>query len=141
MVRREGNALLLKLAHVAAVSGLGEISNLFGGVVKFLTAAAVLSVLLTIDYAVIKGVFGAIGEIAGRAKATAQQIVTGLVTLGGIVLSGGLASLGTSASPSATDVPPALRTGSVEPLGATAAGAGDAAVIRSWTPSSRPFLS
>ncbi|MDY7042374.1 MAG: hypothetical protein SVX38_16080, partial [Chloroflexota bacterium] len=88
------NALLLKLAHVAAVSGLGEISSLFGGVVKFLTAAAVLSVLLTIDYAVIKGVFGAIGEIAGKAKATAQQIVAGLVTLGGIVLTGGLAGLG-----------------------------------------------
>jgi hypothetical protein len=41
-----------------------------------------LSVLLTIDYAVVKGVFGAIGEIAGKAKATAQQIVAGLVTLG-----------------------------------------------------------
>jgi hypothetical protein len=47
------NALLLKLAHVAAVSGLGEIGSLFGGV-KFLTAAAVLSVLLTVDYAVVK---------------------------------------------------------------------------------------
>jgi len=92
------NALLLKLAHVAAVSGLGEISSLFGGVVKFLTAAAVLSVLLTIDYAVIKGVFGAIGEIAGKAKATAQQIVAGLVTLGGIVLTGGLAGLGLGAA-------------------------------------------
>jgi hypothetical protein len=71
---------------VAAVSGLGEISSLFGGVVKFLTAAAVLSVLPTIDYAVVKGVFGAIGEIAGKAKATAQQIMAGLVTLGRIVL-------------------------------------------------------
>jgi len=100
------NALLLKLAHVAAVSGLGEIGTLFGGVVKFLTAAAVLSVLLTIDYAVVKGVFGAIGEIAGKAKATTQQIVAGLVTLGGIVLTGGLAGLG---------------------LGAAAAGAGGAA--------------
>jgi hypothetical protein len=49
------NGLLLKLAHVAAVSGLGEISSLFGGVVKFLTAAAVLSVLLTIDYASSRG--------------------------------------------------------------------------------------
>jgi hypothetical protein len=39
-------------------------------------------VLLTIDYAVVKGVFGAIGEIAGKAKATAQQIVAGLVTRG-----------------------------------------------------------
>ena len=128
------NGLLLKLAHVAAVSGLGEISSLFGGVVKFLTAAAVLSVLLTVDYAVIKGVFGAIGEIAGKAKATTQQIVAGLVTLGGIVLTGGLAGLGTSASPSAL-----LRTGSVEPLGAAAAGG--TAAIQSWTPSSRPFLS
>jgi len=109
------NALLLKLAHVAAVSGLGEIGSLFGGV-KFLTAAAVLSVLLTIDCAVIKGVFGAIGEIAGKAKATAQQIVAGLVTLGGIVLTGGLAGLG-------------------------AAAAGVTAAVQSWTPSSRPFLS
>jgi len=54
----------------------------------------VLSVLLTVDYAVIKGVFGAIGEIASKAKATAQQIVAGLVTLGGIVLTGGLALFG-----------------------------------------------
>lgn len=106
------NALLLKLAHVAAVSGLGEISSLFGGVVKFLTAAAVLSVLLTVDYAVVRAVFGAIGEIVGRAKATAQQIVAGLITLGGIVLSGGLAGLG---------------------LGAVAAGTGGAAVAAGGT--------
>jgi len=54
--------------------------------------------------------------------------------LGVIVLTGGLAGLGTSASPSAL-----LRTGPVEPLGAAAAGG--AAVILPWTLSSRPFLS
>jgi len=42
------NALLLKLAHVAAVSGLGEISSLFGGV-KFLTAAAAQPIHLFVD--------------------------------------------------------------------------------------------
>jgi hypothetical protein len=52
----------------------------------FALTVTLRSVLLTIDYAVVKGVFGAIGEIAGKAKATAQQIVAGLVTLGGIVL-------------------------------------------------------
>jgi len=120
------NALLLKLAHVAAVAGLGEISSLFGGVVKFLTAAAVLSVLLTIDYAVIKGVFGAIGEIAGKAKATAQQIVAGLVTLGGIVLTGGLAGLGLEAAAAGAGVA-AAAAGGAGGSGAAGAGTGGAA--------------
>jgi hypothetical protein len=92
------NALLLKLAHVAAVSGLGEISSLFGGMVKLLAAGAVLSVLLTIDYAVVKGIFGAIGEIASKAKAATLQVVAGIVALAGVVLSGGLAGLGIGAA-------------------------------------------
>ncbi len=87
------NALLLKLAHLAAVSGVSDTSA-FGGIVKFLTAAAMLSVLITIDYAVIQAVFGAALEIAQKTKGTVQGVATGLVALGGMVLSGGVAGAG-----------------------------------------------
>jgi hypothetical protein len=87
------NALLLKLAYLAAVSGVSEVSA-FGGIVKFLTAAAMLSVLITIDYTVIKAVFGAVLEMAQKAKGTIQGLASAVVALGGMVVSGGLAAAG-----------------------------------------------
>ena len=88
------NALLLKMAQMAALSGLGEVPGMFGGLVKFLAAAGILSILLAIDYAVIRGVFGAAAEIANKTKQTVVGVVAGLVTVGGAILTGGIAGLG-----------------------------------------------
>ena len=88
------NALLLKMAQMAAVSGLGEVPSFFGGLVKLIAAAGVLSVLLSVDYAVIRGVFGALAEIATKFKKTVQGVVSGLIALGGVVLTGGVAGAG-----------------------------------------------
>jgi hypothetical protein len=86
------NALLLKLASLAATGQMSALGggDLFGGLVNLLATAAVLSLLLTIDYAVIKGVFGAIGEIAEKAKAATEQVVAGVIMLAGAALTGGL---------------------------------------------------
>jgi len=99
------NALLLKLAHVMATEWLRDV-NMFTGVVKFLAAAGVLSVLISIDYAVVKTVFGAAIEAAQKAKKTMEGLAVAAVTLGGALLAGGLAgSLAGSLTASAgTDV-------------------------------------
>ncbi len=94
------NALLLKLVMILAVRGASN--DPITAFVNFIGALGALSILLTIDGVIIKGVFGAVQEVAQKAMST----VTGLVTLavagatalagGAIAAAGGIAAAGTS---------------------------------------------
>ncbi len=96
------NALLLKLVMILAVRGSSN--DPITAFVNFIGALGALSILLTIDGVIIKGVFGAVQEVAQKAMST----VTGLVTLavagatalagGSIAAAGGIAAAGTSAA-------------------------------------------
>jgi hypothetical protein len=105
-------ALLLKL--LAALHRVLTDRHILG----FVMIVGVLSVLLAINGAIIKGVFGAAGEVLGKAQQTATGIVRGVATAGAaaaaVVLSGG-AALG------------ALPGIAAASGGATAAGVGAAA--------------
>ena len=81
-------ALLFKLAlalHVAVVNPI----------LSFLMVVGVTSVLLAINGAIIKGVFGAALEVVGRAVETATGVMQGMgtaaIAVGGAVLTGGAA--------------------------------------------------
>jgi hypothetical protein len=82
-------ALLLKL--LAALHRVLTDRHILG----FVMIVGVLSVLLAINGAIIKGVFGAAGEVLGKAQQTATGIVRGVATAGAaaaaVVLSGGAA--------------------------------------------------
>jgi len=93
------SALIFALLHMIALSGvLNGLADPIGSFVKFGVAIGVLSVLLTINYAVVRGVFGAIGEVAQKGKDTALAVgpmalratlVLGGAVAGGIGLAGG----------------------------------------------------
>jgi hypothetical protein len=81
-------ALLLKLA-------LAAYNAIYNPILGFLVVLGVISVLLAINGAIIKGVFGAAVEVIDKFVATAQGIVQGAVTtglaVGAAVLTGGAA--------------------------------------------------
>ncbi len=115
------NALLLKLVMILAVRGSSN--DPITAFVNFIGALGALSILLTIDGVIIKGVFGAVQEVAQKAMST----VTGLMTLavagatalagGSIAAAGGIAAAGTSGAGGGTGGPSGAGSG-----GAIAAG-------------------
>jgi hypothetical protein len=104
------NALLFKLALALNTAVINPI-------LSFLMVVGVISVLLAVNGAIIKGVFGAAAEVIGKAVETASGVIQGVATAGAVVgaavLTGG-AALGV--------LPAALGAG-----GAAAAGGGGAA--------------
>lgn len=81
LLLRPINNLLLNLAVKAAASG--------AFIVRMFVVAGIFSILLAINYAVAQAVFGAVGEIAKKAKATSEQIVaTVTLAVGGLAAAG-----------------------------------------------------
>lgn len=108
LLLRPVNAVLLSLAFGATRGAV---------IVRLFVVAGILSILLTINYAVANAVFGAIGEIARKAKATTEQVMaTAILALGAVA--GGAAALGGLG---------ALGAGAGTGAGGGAGGAGSAA--------------
>lgn len=95
------SALLFVLLLIMTGSSLTETVNPVGVFVRFMVAAGVLSLLLTINYSVIRLVFGAISEVRERAMGTLGGMARLAVVAGGAILAGsslaGVASLGSAA--------------------------------------------
>ncbi len=101
------NALLLKLASLAAIQqagAMGELS-LMAAVVHFFKLLGVLSLLLTLNYTVAKTTFGAVNEVKDRAVGATRQVAGMVVTaaavgaaaLGGAAIGAGGLAAGTAA--------------------------------------------
>ncbi len=94
------NALLLKLVMVLGLRGLSN--DPVAAFVDFMAAAGVLSALLTVDYTIIKFVFGTITEVAQRAVGTVASVATiALAAVGGIATAGAVGGAGTGLAGSA----------------------------------------
>nr|MBC8252680.1 hypothetical protein [Ardenticatenia bacterium] len=100
------NALLLKLASLAAIQqagAMGELS-LALAVIHFFKLMGVLSLLLTVNFTVAKTTFGAVNEIKDRAVDATRQVAGMIVTaasVGAAALAGGAiagATMGSAAS-------------------------------------------
>jgi hypothetical protein len=118
------NALLLKLVMVLTVRGTSN--NPITAFVNFIGAIGVLSILITIDAVIIKGVFGAAEEVMQKAVGTVQAMGTlalaGVTALaGGAIAGGAVGAAGTSTTSAAG--------------GAGTSGAGNAAVTGASTSS------
>jgi hypothetical protein len=109
------NALLFKLA-------LALNTAVTNPILSFLMVVGVISVLLAVNGAIIKGVFGAAAEVIGKAVETASGVIKGAATAGAVVgaavLTGG-AALGV--------LPAALGAGGAAAAGGGAAAAGTGA--------------
>jgi hypothetical protein len=85
------NALLLKLVMILAARGSSN--DPITAFVNFIGAIGVLSVLLTVDGIIIKGVFGAAEEVMQKAVSTVQALGTlamaGVTALAGGAIAGG----------------------------------------------------
>ncbi|CAG0963296.1 hypothetical protein ANRL3_01025 [Anaerolineae bacterium] len=111
------NALLLKLVMVLTVRGTSN--DPITAFVNFIGAIGVLSILITIDGVIIKGVFGAAEEVMQKAVSTVQSLGT-LAIAGVTALAGGAIAGGAVGAAGATSTTAAG--------GAGASGAGSAAV-------------
>ncbi len=85
------NALLLKLVMILAVRGSSN--DPITAFVNFIGAIGVLSILLTVDGIIIKGVFGAAEEVMQKAVSTVQALgtlaIAGVTALAGGAIAGG----------------------------------------------------
>lgn len=87
------NALLLKLVMVLGVRGISN--DPITAFVNFTAAAGVLSALLTVNYTLIRFVFGAVGQVAQRAVGTVTAAGTlALAAVGGIATAGAVGAAG-----------------------------------------------
>ncbi len=93
------NALLLKLVMILAVRGPSN--DPIRAFVNFIGAIGVLSVLLTIDGIIIKGVFGAAQEVMQKAVSTVAALGT-LALAGVTALAGGSIAAGAAGAASAS---------------------------------------
>ncbi|HIC93609.1 MAG TPA: hypothetical protein EYP09_05095, partial [Anaerolineae bacterium] len=85
------NALLIKL--VLAMVNISAGTGFVPALVQFMGAVGILSLLLTLDYAIIRFVFGAISETAAKGVATVTAVATmALAAASGVV--SGAAALG-----------------------------------------------
>lgn len=82
------NALLFVLVLLMAQGAVTETINPVGVFVRFVVAAGVLSLLLTINFTVIKMVFGAINEVRERATSTVSGVVRLATVAGGALIAG-----------------------------------------------------
>lgn len=99
------NALLLKLVMILAVRGSSN--DPITAFVNFTGAIGVLSILLTVDGIIIKGVFGAAEEVMQKAVSTVQALgtlaITGVTALaGGAIAGGAVGAAGTTTASGAT---------------------------------------
>lgn len=87
------NALLLKLVMVLGVRGISN--DPITAFVNFMATAGVLSALLTVNYTLIRFVFGAVGQVAQRAVGTVTAAGTlALAAVGGIATAGAVGAAG-----------------------------------------------
>ena len=99
------NALLLKLVMILAVRG--QSNDPITAFVNFIGAIGVLSILITVDGVIIKGVFGAAEEVMQKAVSTVQTLGTlvlaaGTALAGGAIAGGAVGAAGTTASSGAS---------------------------------------
>ena len=113
------NALLLKLVMVLAVRGTSN--DPITAFVNFIGAIGVLSILLTVDGVIIKGVFGAADEVMQKAVGTVQA-------LGTLALAGVTAMAGGSIEAGALAAGGAAATGGIGGGGAGGAGGATAPI-------------
>ncbi len=93
------NALLLKLVMVLGVRGISN--DPITAFVNFMAAAGVLSALLTVNYTLIRFVFGAIGQVAQRAVGTVTAVGTlALGAVAGVAAAGAVGGAGAAAGAS-----------------------------------------
>ena len=95
------NALLLKLVMVLAVGG--QSNDPITAFVDFIGAIGVLSILITVDGVIIKGVFGAAEEVMQKSVSTVNALGTlalaGVTALaGGAIAGGAVGAAGTTAA-------------------------------------------
>ncbi len=93
------NALLLKLVMILAVRGPSN--DPITAFVNFIGAIGVLSILLTVDGIIVKGVFGAAGEVMQKAVGTVTALGT-LALAGVTALAGGSIAAGAAAAAGTT---------------------------------------
>ena len=108
------NNLLLNLAVKAAASG--------AFIVRMFVVAGIFSILLAINYAVAQAVFGAVSEIAKKAKATADQVVATVLLAAGGVAAGAAAVGSVAGAAGAAGAVGTAGAGGGGAAGATAAG-------------------
>jgi hypothetical protein len=124
------NALLLKLVMILTVRGTSN--DPITAFVNFIGAIGVLSILLTIDGVIIKGVFGAAEEVMQKAVSTVQALgtlaIAGVTALaGGAIAGGAVGAAGTTAAGGATGGAGATAASATSaPSTATRAGAAGA---------------
>ena len=93
------NALLLKLVMILAMRGASN--DPVTAFVNFIVAIGVLSILITVDGVIIKGVFGAADEVMQKAVSSVQSLGT-LALAGVTALSGGSIAAGAVGTGGAT---------------------------------------
>lgn len=120
------NALLLKLVMILAVRGPSN--DPITAFVNFIGAIGVLSVLLTIDGIIIKGVFGAAQEVMQKAVSTVAALGTlalaGVTALAGGSLAAGAAGAASSSASGGLGGGGGGGPGSIDGLSGGLAGAG-----------------
>ena len=120
------NALLLKLVMVLTVRGTSN--DPITAFVNFIGAIGVLSILITVDGVIIKGVFGAAEEVMQKAVSTVQAMGTlalaGVTALAGGAIAGG--AVGTAGTSTTTAAGGAGTTGAAN-TSAAMSGSGNAA--------------
>lgn len=98
------NALLLKLVMVLGVRGISN--DPITAFVNCMAAAGVLSALLTINYTLIRFVFGAIGQVMERAVGTITAVGTlALAAVGGAAAAGAVGAAGSAAGSAGSGSP------------------------------------
>jgi hypothetical protein len=118
------NALLLKLVMILAVRG--QSNDPITAFVNFIGAIGVLSILITVDGVIIKGVFGAAEEVMQKAVSTVQTLGT-LVLAAGTALAGGAIAGGAAGAAGATTAGGASSAGGAGTGAASATGAASTA--------------
>jgi hypothetical protein len=134
------NALLLKLVMILAVRGSSN--DPITAFVNFIGAIGVLSILLTVDGIIIKGVFGAAEEVMQKAVSTVQALgtlaIAGVTALaGGAIAGGAVGAAGTTTAGGAagaggagTNVASSASATSTATKAGTAGAGGPAGVAR-----------
>ncbi|MBI5033373.1 MAG: hypothetical protein HZB51_22865 [Chloroflexi bacterium] len=121
------NALLLKLVMVLTVRGTSN--DPITAFVNFIGAIGVLSILITVDGVIIKGVFGAAEEVMQKAVSTVQGLgtlaVAGVTALAGGAIAG--SAVGAASTSSTTAASGAGTSGNANALGSMS-GTGNTAV-------------
>jgi hypothetical protein len=118
------NALLLKLVMILAVRG--QSNDPITAFVNFIGAIGVLSILITVDGVIIKGVFGAAEEVMQKAVSTVQTLGT-LVLAAGTALAGGAIAGGAAGAAGASTAGGAGGAGGAGTGAASATGAASTA--------------